>query len=59
MFNNFYYEYGVYEILWKNMVRARQAIGDSIIRRMTFLYCITKATDTHPEYVMSIAFPRH
>jgi hypothetical protein len=54
MFNNFYYEYRVYEILWKNMIIARQAIGDS----MTFLYCIIKATDTHPEYVMPIAFPR-
>ena len=57
-FNNFYSEYRVYEILRKNMIRARQATGDSIIRRMIFLHCITKATDTHPEYVIRIAFPR-
>jgi hypothetical protein len=38
--------------------RARQATGDNIIRRMRFACPITKATDTHSEYVILIAFPR-
>jgi hypothetical protein len=37
---------------------ARQARNDNIIRRMRFACWITKATDTHPEYVILIAFPR-
>ena len=35
---------------------ARQTTDDSIIWRMRFLYCINKATDTHSEYVIFIAF---
>jgi hypothetical protein len=31
---------------------------DNIIRRMCFACWITKATDTHSEYVTLIAFPR-
>jgi hypothetical protein len=38
--------------------RARQATDDNIVRRMRFACWITKATDTHSEYVISIAFPR-
>lgn len=57
MFNDFYYEYRVYEICEKN-ITARQATCDSIILRMNFLYCITKATDLLPENAISIAFPR-
>jgi hypothetical protein len=37
---------------------ARQATGDNIIRRMRFACWITKATDTHSEYVVFTAFPR-
>jgi hypothetical protein len=37
---------------------ARQARDDNIIRRMRFTCCITKATDTHSEYVILITFPR-
>jgi hypothetical protein len=37
---------------------ARQATDDNIIRRMRFACWIPKATDTHSEYVMLIAFPR-
>jgi hypothetical protein len=39
---------------------ARQATDDNIIglRRMRFACWITKATDTHSEYVILIAFPR-
>ena len=35
---------------------ARQATDDNIIRRMRFACPITKATDTHLEYVILIAF---
>jgi hypothetical protein len=37
---------------------AGQATDDNIIRRMRFACWITKATDTHPEYVILIAYPR-
>jgi hypothetical protein len=38
--------------------RARQATDDNIIRHMRFAWWISKATDTHSEYVLLIAFPR-
>ena len=38
--------------------RARQATDDNIIRRMRFACWITKATDTHSQYIILIAFPR-
>jgi hypothetical protein len=47
--------------LWDNVEKygtARQATDDNIIRRMRFACCITKATDTHSEYVILIACPR-
>jgi hypothetical protein len=34
----------------------RQATDDNTIRRMRFACCITKATDTHSQYVILIAF---
>jgi hypothetical protein len=37
---------------------AGQATGDNIIRRMRIACWITKATDTHSEYVIIITFPR-
>jgi hypothetical protein len=37
---------------------ARQATHDNITRRMRFACRITKATDTHSEYVTLTAFPR-
>jgi hypothetical protein len=37
---------------------ARQATDDNIIRRMRIACWVTKATDTHSEYVILIAFPR-
>jgi hypothetical protein len=46
---------------WDNMekyCRARQATDGNITRRMRFACWITKATDTHSEYVIHIAFPR-
>ena len=44
------------EIIWKNIVRDRRATDDNIIRRMRFVRWVTKATDTHSEYVILIAF---
>jgi hypothetical protein len=47
--------------LWDNMEKygtARQATDDNIILRMRFAWWITKATDTHSQYVILIAFPR-
>ena len=38
------------------MVQAGQATDNDIIQRMRFACCITKATDTHSEYVILIAF---
>jgi hypothetical protein len=38
----------VYEITWKNIVQRD--------RRIRFVWWITKATDTHSEYVIPIAF---
>jgi len=37
---------------------ARKATDDYIIRRMRFPCFITEDTNTHSEYVISIAFPR-
>jgi hypothetical protein len=37
--------------------RARQDTDDNIIRRMRFACWISKATDTHSENVIRIAFP--
>ena len=48
-------------LLWNNVekyVRARQAKDDNIIRRMRYARWITKATDTHSEYVILFAFLR-
>ena len=36
---------------------ARQATDDNLIHRIQFARSITKATDTHSEYVILIAFP--
>jgi hypothetical protein len=37
---------------------ARQASEENIIWRMRFVFWVTKAADTHSEYVIRIAFPR-
>ena len=47
--------------LWDNVekyLRTRQATDVNIVRRMCFAWWISKATDTHSEYVIIIAFPR-
>jgi hypothetical protein len=46
-----------YEIVEK-CGRARQATDDNLIARMRFTCWITKATDTHWEYIILIVFPR-
>ena len=45
----------VYEIIWKNIVD--QARSQTTVRRMCIACWIPKATDTHSEYVILIAFP--
>jgi len=48
--------------LWDNVLkygRPDQDTDDSIIRRMPFACCLPKATKTHSEYVIFVAFPRH
>jgi hypothetical protein len=44
--------------MWKKCGTTRQATDDNIIRRMRFACWVTKATDTHSEYVILLAFPR-
>jgi len=39
--------------------RAGQATDGNKIRRMRIAYLITKATDTHTEYVILVEFPLH
>ena len=40
------------------LCRAGQATDDNTIRLLRFACWISKVTDTHPEDVMFIAFPR-
>jgi hypothetical protein len=42
----------IYVIMCTNMIRDGQAADDSIIRRIRVACWITKATDTHSEYVI-------
>ena len=60
VFNKFLYlkNRAVYEIMWKNVVRVRQATDDNKIRRMRIACWITKVTDKHSECVILIALPR-
>jgi hypothetical protein len=48
----------VYEIMWTKYGRVAQGTVDNIIWRMRFARWITKATDTHSEYVIIIVSPR-
>ena len=45
--------YAIYEIMWKKFGRSRQIA----VRRIRCACWITKATNTHSEYVILIAFP--
>ena len=51
----FFRKYAVYEITRKNMVEPNTP--QMAIWRMCIVCCITKATDTHSEYVIRIIFP--
>jgi len=42
--------------MWKNIVQPGRP-RDNTKKRMRFARWITKATDTHSEYVILIAFP--
>jgi hypothetical protein len=46
----------VSEIMWKSTVEPDEP--QMTIRRMSFARRIIKATDTHSEYVILVAFPR-
>jgi hypothetical protein len=57
MFSDFFSENdAIFAIMWKNMVQPDRPQME--IRRMRFACWVTKATDTHSEYVILIAFPR-
>jgi hypothetical protein len=62
VFNNFFFFFRKSYRLWDNVEKystAKEATGDTIIRRMRFVCWIHKATDTHSECVIIlIAFPR-
>ena len=59
VFNFFFFgNRDVYEIMWKKLGTTRHATDYNIIRRARFACWIPKATDTHSEYVIHIAFPR-
>ena len=45
----------VYEIMWKSIVE--QGRPQTTIRRTRIACWVTKATNTHSEYVILIAFP--
>jgi len=47
----------VCEIMWEKYGRAGRATVGNIIRRMRFTCRKTKATYTHPEYVILISIP--
>jgi hypothetical protein len=58
-FNNFFFlseSLPVYEIIWKNVVHPDRP--QITIWHVSFGFLITKATDTHSECVILIAFPR-
>jgi len=57
MFSELFFEnHAVCEIVWKTIVEPDIPVVTEW--RMRIAWCITKATDTHPEYVTLIAFPQ-
>jgi len=58
MFNSFFFFFeihAIYEKMWKNTVEREKP--QVTIWRMRIAYWITKATNTHSEYVILITFP--
>jgi len=53
----FFENRAVYEIRWKNIVKPGRS--QMTIWRIRIASWITRATDTHSEYVILIAFPLH
>ena len=49
----------VYELMWEKYCTAGHATDDNITGHMRLPYWMTKATDTHPEYIIFIPFPLH
>jgi hypothetical protein len=45
----------MWTVLWRRM--DGQATGDSIMRHIRFACWVNKATETHSEYIIVIAFP--
>ena len=43
--------------MWKKYCTARQVTDDIVTRRMSIACWIPKATNSHPNYAMLIAFP--
>jgi len=58
MFRNFFFfeNHAIYEIMWKNAVEP--VLATVTIWRMRIACWIPKATNTHTECVIRIAFPR-
>jgi hypothetical protein len=58
MFSNFFplENRAVCKIMWKSIVESHR-LHDNITRRMRIACVIRKATNTHPVYVVLIAFP--
>ena len=55
-FSNFFFaNRGVYEIMWKNI--GERGRPQMVIWRVRIAWWIPKATNTHLQYVMPIAFP--
>jgi hypothetical protein len=58
IFSNLFSENcAAYEIMWKKYGRVILATDDNILQCMHFACWITKAADTHSEYVILIYFP--
>ena len=57
MFNNFFFflNCAIYEIMWKNT--AEPGRPQMAIWYMCIACWIPKATNTHPDYVILVAFP--
>jgi len=51
----FFENRAVYEVMWENIVEPD--MPQMTIRRMRIACWIPKATDTHSEYVIPVAFP--
>ena len=54
---DFFFNLAVYEIMWKNIVEPIRL--QMTIRRMPIACRTPKATDTHSEHVLLVAFPLH